>query len=54
MRISEEKEKEEPFAKYKDLLYRVAFSNMKNKSDAEDVVQETFLPLSENETRVCR
>lgn len=42
MRISEEKEKEEPFAKYKDLLYRVAFSNMKNKSDAEDVVQETF------------
>ncbi len=37
-----EKEKEEPFAKYKDLLYRVAFSNMKNKSDAEDVVQETF------------
>lgn len=27
---------------YKDMLYRIAFSNMKSKADAEDVVQEAF------------
>ena len=42
MLINEEREAEETFAKYKDILYRIAFSNMKNKADAEDVVQETF------------
>lgn len=42
MLISEEKGTAEPFAKYKDILYRIAFSNMKNKADAEDVVQEAF------------
>lgn len=39
---NEEKEAEAPFAKYKDILYRIAFSNMKSKADAEDVVQEAF------------
>jgi RNA polymerase sigma factor, sigma-70 family len=42
MLINEEREMAEPFAKYRDILYRVAFSNMKNKADAEDVVQEAF------------
>lgn len=42
MLINEEKEAAEPFEKYKELLYRIAFSNMKNKADAEDVVQEAF------------
>lgn len=40
-----EKEAEAPFAKYKDILYRVAFSNMKSKADAEDVVQEAFADI---------
>lgn len=34
---------EEWYAKYRDLLYRVAFSNVKNKADAEDAVQEVFI-----------
>lgn len=34
---------ENRFYKYKDMLYRIAFSNMKNKADAEDAVQEAFL-----------
>ena len=42
MLINEEKGTEEPFAKYGDILYRIAFSNMKNQADAEDVVQEAF------------
>lgn len=42
MEINEEKEAQESFAKYKDILYRIAFSNMKNKTDAEDVVQDAF------------
>ncbi|MDE7015268.1 MAG: sigma-70 family RNA polymerase sigma factor [Kineothrix sp.] len=39
---NKEKEAEAPFEKYKDILYRIAFSNMKSKADAEDVVQEAF------------
>lgn len=27
---------------YRDMLYRIAFSNMKSKADAEDAVQEAF------------
>lgn len=42
MLINEEKETAEPFSKYREILYRIAFSNMKNKADAEDVVQEAF------------
>lgn len=42
MLINEEREAAGPFEKYKELLYRVAFSNMKNRADAEDVVQEAF------------
>lgn len=29
--------------KYQSMLYRVAFSNLRNRADAEDAVQETFL-----------
>ncbi|MBO5096287.1 MAG: RNA polymerase sigma factor [Bacilli bacterium] len=29
--------------KYSDILFRCAFSYCKNKSDAEDIVQETFI-----------
>ncbi len=55
MRRNKEKEAEAPFEKYKDILYRIAFSNMKSKADAEDVVQEAFCrylkaePAFENE-----
>ena len=42
MRINDKTEAAEPFEKYKDLLYRIAFSNMKNQADTEDVIQETF------------
>ena len=52
----DEKETAEPLIKYGDILYRVAFSNLKNKADAEDAVQEAFFrllkarPVFENET----
>lgn len=38
----EDKEAAEPLMEYRDILYRIAFSNMKNKSDAEDAVQEAY------------
>jgi len=28
---------------YQTMLYRIAFSNMRNRADAEDAVQEAFL-----------
>lgn len=31
------------FEGYRDMLYRIAFSNVKNRADAEDAVQETFV-----------
>ncbi|MBO5472422.1 MAG: sigma-70 family RNA polymerase sigma factor [Lachnospiraceae bacterium] len=34
---------------YQTMLYRIAFSNMKNRADAEDVVQETFLRYMKDE-----
>ena len=34
-------EAENPLLRHRDMVYRVAFSNVKNKADAEDVVQET-------------
>lgn len=33
----------ETYYQYKDLLYRIAFTYVKNQADAEDVLQETFL-----------
>lgn len=37
----DESEAANPLLRHRDMLYRVAFSNVKNKADAEDVVQET-------------
>ena len=34
--------KEEAIDKYADTLYKLAFLRLKNKEDAEDVVQEVF------------
>ena len=48
---NEEKEAEATFEKYKDILYRIAFSNMKSKADAEDVVQEAFCRYLKTESR---
>lgn len=39
----EEGKSTESYEKYKDMLYRVAFSNMKNHADAQDAVQEAFV-----------
>jgi len=33
---------EDTIEKYSDMVYRLAFSQMKNKSDADDVFQEVF------------
>ncbi len=33
------------YAQYADLLYRIAFLQLGNKSDAEDVLQEVFIKL---------
>ena len=35
---------------YKDTVFRVAFSYMKNREDADDVTQTVFLKLYKNET----
>ena len=34
---------------YQTMLYRIAFSNMKNRADAEDVEQEAFLRYMKDE-----
>lgn len=34
---------------YRAMLYRIAFSNMKNRADAEDAVQEAFLRYMKSE-----
>ena len=31
--------------KYADMVYRIAFTHMKNKADADDIFQEVFLKL---------
>jgi len=35
--------------KYADMVYRIAFTQMKNKSDAEDIFQEVFLKLCKSD-----
>lgn len=37
---------------YRAMLYRVAFSNMKNRADAEDAVQEAFLRYMKQEKTI--
>jgi len=35
--------------KYADMVYRIAFTQMKNKADADDVFQEVFLKLCKSD-----
>ena len=35
--------------KHADMVYRIAFTHMKNKADADDIFQEVFLKLCESE-----
>jgi len=35
--------------KYADMVYRIAFTQMKNKADADDIFQEVFLKLCKSE-----
>jgi len=35
--------------KHADMVYRIAFTQMKNKTDAEDIFQEVFLKLCKSE-----
>ena len=34
---------EQAFNKYSDMVYRLAFARVKNKYDADDILQEIFL-----------
>lgn len=36
---------EEKYRRYKDLLFRIAFTYVKNREDAEDILQEVFYKL---------
>ncbi len=43
MRMHEQKKFETGYEKYADLLYRVAYSYLKNAEDAEDAVHDAFI-----------
>lgn len=43
------KEVEKVVKKYADLVYRVAYTILKNKTDAEDIFQEVFMKLCTDE-----
>lgn len=43
MNVQKEKILEENINKYKDMVYRLAFTYLKNSHDAEDITQEVFL-----------
>ena len=36
---------EEKYQRYKNLLFRIAFTYVKNREDAEDILQEVFYKL---------
>ncbi len=38
---------------YRTMLYRIAFSNLRNRADAEDAVQETFLRYLRSEKPIA-
>jgi RNA polymerase sigma-70 factor (ECF subfamily) len=40
------------YEKYKGMMYRVAFSVLKNSQDAEDAVQEAFFKLAKNFSKI--
>ena len=50
--MAETKERiEKLFCEYYSLVYRVAFSQIKNHADAEDITQEVFLKLLHNDMK---
>ena len=51
-RLGETKERlEQIFRDYYQLIYRVAFSQVKNHADAEDITQEVFLKIIRHDMR---
>ena len=51
-RMGEKKERlEQIFRDYYQLIYRVAFSQVKNHADAEDITQEVFLKIIRHDMR---
>lgn len=46
-----DKEISELFYLYSPMVYRISFAYMKNKNDAQDIVQETFLRLIKSRPR---
>ena len=51
-RMGETKERlEQRFRDYYQLIYRVAFSQVKNHADAEDITQEVFLKIIRHDMR---
>ena len=51
-RMGETKERlEQIFRDYYQLIYRVAFSQVKNHADAEDITQEVFLKIIRHDER---
>lgn len=51
----EEKDKfEELYRLYRQDMYKVAYSILKNSADAEDAVHEAFWSIANNFERVCK
>lgn len=48
-KLAKEQRWNELAQEYQTMLYRIAFSNMKNRADAEDAVQEAFLRYMKDE-----
>jgi RNA polymerase sigma-70 factor (ECF subfamily) len=38
--------------KYKDMMYRIAYSVLKNEQDAEDALQESFMKVAKNISKI--
>lgn len=53
MNVQEQKNFEDTINKYKDMVYRIAFTYCKNPHDAQDITQEVFLSyITSNSTLV--
>ncbi|MCM1286588.1 MAG: hypothetical protein NC213_10410 [Acetobacter sp.] len=46
--IDQEKKLNDVIKKYKNMVYRLAYAQMKNSSDADDIFQEVFLRYIKN------
>lgn len=53
MQRTQHEQVEETLAKYADMVYKIAFSQTKNKCDAEDVFQEVFLRYVKNSHKLA-